>query len=199
MTVPALAERPPIEVNEYPYTVADLAAMPSELPTGPRRYELDNGRLISMSPPGDLHGAVESNLTTELKNQGERRGHGKVRSGEVGVVLWRNPDRVVGADAVFIANASLPIRRSPEGYLETIPDLVVEVVSKNDSRPYVTRKVEDYLAAGVKVVWLADPATHTITEHRPGKEPTVCQGEDLLTVEDLIPGFRMQVADAFAE
>jgi Uma2 family endonuclease len=199
MTVPALAERPPIEVNEYPYTVADLAALPSELPTGPRRYELDNGRLISMSPPGDLHGAIELNIATQLKIQGDLRGHGKARSGEVGVVLWHNPDRVVGADAVFIANASLPIRRSPEGYLETIPDLAVEVLSKNESRPYVARKVADYLEVGVKVVWLADPASRTITEHRPGKEPAVLGTEELLTVEDLIPGFRMRVADAFVE
>lgn len=199
MTAPKLAERPPIEVREFPYTVADLAAMPSELPTGTRCYELDNGRLISMAPPGDLHGAVESNLTTELKTQGERAGHGKVRCGEVGVVLWRHPDRVVGADAVFVANASLPIRRSPEGYLETIPDLVVEVVSKNDTRPYIAQKVSDYLMAGVKVVWVADPASRTLTEHRPQVAPAVYQPEDVLTVEDLIPGFRMLVAQAFEE
>src|SRR5438874_944413 len=143
------------------FTVADLEALPSELPTGPILYELDNGRLIAMPPPGDLHGAYELNIGAALKYQGERRGFGKARSGEVGVILRRNPDRVVGTDALFIATASLPIRRSPEGYLETIPDLAVEVRSKNDSRPYLERKVADYLAAGVKVVWLADPTTRT--------------------------------------
>ena len=74
--------------------------------------------------------------------------------------FWRNPDRLVGADAVFIANSSLPIRESSEGYLETIPDLVVEVRSKNDTLPAVQRKVDDYLTAGVKVVWVVDPAAH---------------------------------------
>src|SRR5262249_26745124 len=102
-------------------TAADLAALPSDLPSGTVRYELDHGVLVIMPPPGDIHGAVESNLSYHLKGQGELRGHGKARSGDVGIVLARNPDHVDGADVVFITNARLPIQRTPEGYLETIP------------------------------------------------------------------------------
>ncbi len=179
-------------------TVADLAVLPSELPSGPVLYELDNGKLVIMPPPGDIHGAVESNIATELKVQGERRNLGKARSGDVGVILWRNPDRVVGADAAFIANDSLPIRRSREGYLETIPDLIVEVRSPNDSLPEVGRKVADYLRAGVKVVLVADPEAQTVTAHRPGQQPQVFTINDTLTVPDVIPGFQMPVPDVFA-
>jgi Uma2 family endonuclease len=178
-------------------TVADLAALPSELPSGTVLYELDNGRLIIMAPPGDTHGAVEANFTAEFKVQGDRRGLGKTRCGEVGVILWRNPDRVVGADAVFVTTNSLPIRLSREGYLETIPDLVVEVRSPNDTQPAVLRKVRDYLNAGVKVVWVADPAAQTITAHRRDQEPQVLAATDTLTVEDVIPGFRVLVQDMF--
>jgi Uma2 family endonuclease len=178
-------------------TVADLAVLPSELPSGTVLYELDNGRLVIMPPPGDIHGAVEAHITAELMFQGERRDLGKVRCGEVGVILWRNPDRVVGADAVFIANASLPIRRSSEGYLETIPDLVVEVRSPNDTLPEIGRKVADYFRAGVKVVWVADPEAQTVTAHRPGHPPQVFTTADVLTVPDVIPGFQMAVSDVF--
>jgi Uma2 family endonuclease len=181
------------------YTTADVAALPSELATGPVRYELDNGRLISMAPPGDEHGAVEMKLSGALLYQGEYRGLGKARVGEVGIVLWRNPDRLVGADAAFIANASLPIRRTPEGYLETIPDLVVEVTSKNDTAPYIQRKVDDYRAAGVKVVWVADPARKTVTVYRHGAAAVLLGENDVLTVEELIPGFRLSVREAFAD
>jgi len=199
MTQVSAQRRPPVEQEERLYTAADLAALPSELPSGPVRYELDNGRLISMSPPGDQRGAIESNLVTELKLQGERGGHGKARSGEVGIVLWRNLDRVVGADAVFVGNGSLPIRRSPERYLETIPDLVVEVVSKNDTRPALDRKVQDYLAAGVRVVWVTDPSTVTIAVHTRGARPVVLGAGDVLTAADVIPGFHLPVTDAFVE
>jgi Uma2 family endonuclease len=49
------------------FTVADLAVLPSELPSGTVRYELHHGRLITMPPPGNTHGAVEGNLITALK------------------------------------------------------------------------------------------------------------------------------------
>ena len=180
-------------------TVADLAVLPSDLPSGTVLYELDNGRLVIMPPPGDLHGAIELNVGTELKVQGERRGLGKARSGDVGVILWRDPDRVVGADAVFIANASLPIRLSPEGYLETLPDLVVEVRSKNDTLAEMQRKTEDYLTAGVRVVWVVDPIHRRVTAHRREQQPQVFGEADTLTIEDVIPGFQMAVRDVFQE
>ena len=150
-----------------------------------------------MVPPGDIHGSVQANLVTELTIQGERRGHGKVRS-EVGIILWRNPDRVVGADGAFIANRSLPVLRSPEGYLETKPDLVIEVKSKNDSVPYVLRKVDDYLAAGIEIVWVANPEKLTVTAHRRDHDPQVFRTGDSLTTE-IIPGFEVAVDDIFRE
>jgi Uma2 family endonuclease len=169
------------------------------LPSGPIDYELDDGRLVFiMVPPGDLHGAVQSNIATELKIQGERKGHGKART-EVGIVLWRNPDRVVGADIAFVAKKSLPIRRTKEGYLETIPELVVEIRSKNDSLKYVERKVKHYLKAGVEIVWVADWTARTVTAHTAAVEPTVYGESDTLRLPTLIPDFSMAVAEVFRE
>jgi Uma2 family endonuclease len=193
------AALPPADYVPKLFTVADLAVLPSELPSGPVLYELHHGRLLTMPPPGDIHGAVEGNLAAALKYQGEYRGLGKARSGDVGVVLAQDPDHVFGADAVFVASRSLPIRRSPEGYLLTIPDLVVEVRSKNDSVPALQRKAADYLAAGVRVVWVADPAARTVTEYRPGAEPRVFAEDQALTVEDVIPGFQLLVRDALQD
>lgn len=178
-------------------TAADLAMLPDELASGPVLYELDNGRLVIMPPPGDFHGGVEANLTTQMKNHVDRHHLGKVRCGEVGIVLWRDPDRVVSADVAFIATSLLPIRVSPEGYLETIPDLVVEIRSKNDSMPEILDKVKDYLLAGVRVVLVAEPAKKTVTAYRRGRKPKVFGATDTLTVEDVIPGFQMSVAEVF--
>jgi len=181
------------------FTIADLAEMPSDLPSGPVRYELHHGRLITMPPPGEIHGAVESNLTYELKHQGERKGLGKVRSGEVSIILGRNPDHVVGADAVFVTNQRLPTIRSPEGYMETIPELVVEVRSKNDTRAALGRKAEDYLRAGAVVVWVVDPYKREVAEYRQDVPVRIYAETDTLTVEDVIPGFACSVLVALEE
>lgn len=177
-------------------TAADLAVLPDELPSGPVKFELYHGRLVVMPPPGDIHGAVDSNINAQLKVQGELRGHGKARS-EVGVILWRGPDHVLGPDGQFIHKSQLPLRISKEGYLETIADLFVEVRSKNDTRPEIRQKVRDYLKAGARAVWVADPQKQSVTEYRPGKKPKVHKIGDTLTIEDIIPGFRMAVADVF--
>jgi Uma2 family endonuclease len=90
----------------------------------------------------------------------------------------------------------LPVRLSPEGYLETIPDLLVEI-RKNEADKRIASKVKDYLKAGVKVVWVADPQRKTVTAYRRGQRPKVFKETDTLTVEDVIPGFRASVARLF--
>lgn len=178
-------------------TAADLAVLPDELPSGAVKYELDDGRLIVMPPPGDIHGAVNGNAFFHLK-LAERAGHGKSRT-EVGVVLRRNPDRVVGPGACFIANTSLPLKHSPEGYLETIPDLVVEVRSKNDTLAELERKAGEYLAAGTKLVWVVDPLRAAVVVYQAGHAPRTLGPADDLTADGIIPGFRLSVADALRE
>jgi Uma2 family endonuclease len=180
-------------------TAADLATLPSELPSGTVRYELHHGVLVIIPPPGDIHGAVESNFSYHLKDQGELRGHGKVGSGDVGIVLALNPDHVYGADVVFVTNARLPIRRTPEGYLETIPELIVEVRSKNDTLAALERKAQDYLQAGTVVVWVVDPLNRSVVESRQGVPSRTYAEDDTLTVPDLIPGFALRVREALQE
>jgi len=147
-----------------------------------------------MPPPGDIHGSAQNKFGSALLIQGEAKGFGKSRT-EVGLILRRNPDRLVGPDAVFVAAASLPLRRSPEGYLETIPELVVEIRSPNDSDPEVQAKVNEYLAAGVRIVWVADPDRQTVTTYRMGQAPQILGPTELLTIPDVIPGFQALVAD----
>ena len=180
-------------------TAADLDAFPTDLPSGPVDYELDNGRLVFiMAPPGDNHGSAQVRIGGHLYFQGELKGHGKART-EGGLLLWRNPDRVVAPDAAFIANKSLPLRTTPEGYLQTIPELVVEIRSKNDSAAYLRRKVAHYLKAGVEVVWVVDPETQTVAVHRPHADPVRLGPADALDLPDLVPDFRLPLADVFRD
>jgi Uma2 family endonuclease len=182
-----------------PLTAADLAALPSDLPSGTVRYELWKGELRIMSPTGEVHGGAEGAIVEFLRVLGQRAGHGRLRCGEVGIVLSRNPDTVVGADAVFLTKDQLPSRRSREGYLETIPALIVEVRSKNDTDIEVADKVAAYLAAGARAVWVADPGQTTLAVHRSGQPPVVLQVGDTLTAEDIIPGFAVPVSELFEE
>ena len=71
-------------------------------------------------------------------------------------------------DASFIRIDRLPAGEEPEGHCPIAPDLAVEVVSPNDLYSEVEEKVDDYLAAGVRLVWVIDPPTRTAHVHRAG-------------------------------
>ena len=176
-------------------TSADLAAMPRSLPSGDVRYELDDGVLITMPPPGDGHATKQARIIRYLFDA-QDLGLGEVR-GEVGVLLRRDPDRVVGPDASFILAASLPVRRSREGYLETIPELIVEVRSPNDTRPEVAAKNQEYFDSGVQVVWLIDPATRTLSACNADGSVQLFRDGDTLTCP-LLPGFGVAVRLVFS-
>ena len=175
-------------------TAADVAMLPRSLRSGDVTYELHDGRLVVMAPPGDRHARRQALFIRYLITEGEERGFGEVRA-EVGLLLRRNPDHLVGPDAAFIAKASLPPRLSPEGYLLTIPELVVEVRSKNDTQPEIDAKVHDYLSAGVVLVWVADPEARTIAVyHIKNHSPMILSADDTLTAHTVIPGFAVPVA-----
>jgi Uma2 family endonuclease len=185
-----------IQLGQRLFTAADVAAMPERLPSGDVRYELHYGRLIVMSPPGATHGNLQTRIGGALLAQGEQKGHGKAYT-EVGIVLARSPDHLVGADAAFIMQRSLPAREAPEGYLETIPELIVEIRSKNDSMSEINEKVEDYMRAGAQLIWIVDSERETVEEYRPNTPPKRYNRADALTCDDVIPAFRLGLADLF--
>jgi Uma2 family endonuclease len=178
------------------FTAADLAVFPTQLPSGDVDYELDQGRLVLMVPPGHPHGLVQVRIASKFAIQGEEAGFGQAVTDEA-VVVSRNPDTVLSPDVAFIAKSKLPVRVTREGYLETIPDVVVEIRSKNDSRAELERKTETYLSAGVSLVLIADPEAKTIVAYRAGAEPRVYLEADMVELDEPIPGFRMGVKEMF--
>jgi Uma2 family endonuclease len=178
------------------FTAADLAVFPTSLPSGDVDYELDQGRLVLMVPPGHPHGLVQLQIAGEFLIQGQRAGFGQAVTDEA-VVLSRNPDTVLSPDVAFISKSKLPVRVSREGYLETIPDIVVEVRSKNDTHAELERKAETFLSAGVGLVLIADPEAKTIAAFRAGAERRVYFESDTFALDDPIPGFRLSVREVF--
>ena len=56
-----------------------------------------------------------------------------------------------------------------------------------------------YLAAGVRLIWVADPATRTIYAYHSITEVHEYSGGQDLSGEDILPGFTLSVASLFAD
>ena len=82
------------------------------------------------------------------------------------MLTGRNPDRVRGADVAFFAAGRFPEGRMPAGYTELVPDFIAEVVSPYDTAQDVEQKVREWLAAGVRLVWVLYPAQRSVTAFR---------------------------------
>ncbi len=162
-----------------------------------RRYALVRGELLRMTPAGFAHGAVVANLTAPLAQHVKAHRRGIVCGAETGFVLARDPDTVLAPDAAFVRRERIPAAGAPATFWNGAPDLAVEVVSPGDTRPQVASKVDAWLAAGARVVWVADPRDESVTVHQGDRAPQRLTAADTLNGAPLLPGFRLRVADVF--
>ncbi len=78
----------------------------------------------------------------------------------------------------------------PKGWIKIRPDLAVEVVSPNDAAEELDEKLEDYERAGIPLVWVVFPKSRTVKVYRGDGSFLRVREEDMLSGEDIIPGFR---------
>ncbi len=95
--------------------------------------------------------------------------------------------------------ARLPADRSRQKYVPIRPDLAVEVISPSDGPGDIAAKMEHYRRAGVPLVWWVQPKTRTVTVYRDGQKAGELGEGDELDGGDVLPGFRLAVAEIFAE
>ncbi len=150
-----------------------------------------------MSPAGFEHGRVILRVAAPLANFVEPRGLGVTTGAETGFQIGRDPDTVRAPDVGFVCAERVPATPTA-GFFDGAPDLAVEVLSPSDRHSEVLAKVQDWLGAGSRIVWVVDPGTRTVSIYRSPAEAVVLSTADELTGDDLLPGFRLSVAEIFA-
>jgi Uma2 family endonuclease len=158
--------------------------------------ELVEGRIVSMSPTKLRHGRLEYRLARMLGEFVEVNDLGEIFVGEVGIYVQRNPDTVRAADVPFISHERLA-KATPDDFLDVAPELVIEIMSPSDRWSEVRRKLREYLAVGVTVVLVVEPDERIISAFRSLTDVQEFTAEDVLIVEDVLPGFQLPLADLF--
>jgi Uma2 family endonuclease len=174
------------------HTPEDLLAMPDG-----DHYELVNGKLVERNM-GAYSSYVATRLVVILDAFCQANRLGWVFSEGTSYQCFPdNPDKVRRADVSFIRLGRLPGEQPPEGHIRICPDLAAEVVSPNDLAYEIDGKVEEYLAAGVPLVWVVNPQTRTVRVHRAGRPGANLRADDELTGDDVLPGFRCRITELF--
>jgi len=160
------------------------------------RCELVRGELIMMSPGKGRHGAVCARITKALANYVDANDLGIVFGSSAGYVIARDPDTVRESDISFLCKARLR-DQDFDAFLEGAPDLAVEVLSPSNTIAEMREKIDDYLGAGCRVVWIVDPLRRSVVVYRREADPAILSEEDTLSAEEVLPGFSLLVREIF--
>lgn len=167
----------------------------ARLPDDATRKELVRGRVVREPTAGFEHGGIAMNVGHRLREFVVREDLGMVVAAETGFVLFEDPPTVRAPDAAFVAKERLPEDRT--GFARLAPDLAVEVVSPSNTMAQVHDKVCDFLDAGTRTVWIIEPRRRTVTVYRSRDDIRLLTEEDELDGGDVLPGFRVPVAELF--
>jgi Uma2 family endonuclease len=156
-------------------------------------YELNEGEVVTMTEPMPRHNWVRDNVARLTGNFVEERKLGRVFV-ETGYQL--TPETVRIPDV-----SSVPADRMREIDLDKriqgAPALAIEVISPTDLAEELRQKVEQYLAAGAKAVWVFYPKTREVQVFRAGGESFVRREPETLEEPDVLPGFSLDLKAVF--
>jgi Uma2 family endonuclease len=184
---------PPVATKRY--APADLLEMDDAV-----RFELVDGELVERNVSTESS-AVAARIIRLIATVVDEHELGVVVSTDCSYQCFRDVltdrDRIRKPDVSFISAGRLTQEQYQAGHTPIAPDLAVEVVSPNDIAADLDTKVEEYLSAGVRLVWVVYPQTKTVSIYGEQGFHTRLRGQDELTAGEVIPDFKCLVAELF--
>jgi len=107
---------------------------------------------------------------------------GLVRIPDVSFVSWENP-----------SGRRLPRQAIPD----LVPDLAVEVLSEGNTPREMARKLDEYFALGVHLVWLVNPMIESTEVYTSRNQSTMLDTSATLEGGVILPGFTVPLSALF--
>jgi len=162
-----------------------------------RVCELINGVLVEKAV-GYYESLVAAFIVQRLGNFVETHDLGIVL-GEAGT-LRILPTQVRVPDVCFISWDKFPNRQLPAQPVPRLaPDLAVEVLSPGNTEAEMWRKLHDYFAAGVRLVWYVDPRMRSARAYTAADQCVALGEQDSLSGGEVLPGFELPLKDLFTK
>ena len=184
MTTQQTTAAPPVTLEEY-------AALPKH-----PRYELVKGVLIELMTASRDHERTVIRTGRHMDIHVDTHGLGEVYGSNRGYVTDPDsPATLRMPDISFVSNARLNQPELAGMLYDGAPDLAVEILSESNTPAEIAQKVDEYLNAGGKAVWVTDIDARTLTVHTPNAPPLTLADTDTIDGADYLPGFACLVAD----
>jgi len=133
-----------------------------------------------------------------LGNEADASGDAEVYDSSLGYKVFPDdPDKFRKPDVSAVRADRLAGLDLSDGFMRVPADLVVEVLSPGDLAYDVAAKVDEYLRYNFRIVWVVQPNTRSVNVFRSDGRNALLRGDDVITCEDVLPGFRCQVSEFF--
>ncbi|MBI3330096.1 MAG: Uma2 family endonuclease [Nitrospinae bacterium] len=175
------------------------------LPTIVQRYDIIDGEMVMSPAPTVEHQWIIANMHLALAAYFRANPRGIVLFASCDIVIRRDPLRTRQPDLFIFLRGREDIgdlenlRRLP--VLEIAPDITIEIISKSETRPSRTEKIEDYRRIGVKECWIVSPQGQTLEVLRlsaEGMQTAGLYGMGMRVQSELLPGLELRVDELFA-
>ena len=168
----------------------------AEVPRDDSLYEVIDGKAVEMKPMGTYPVEVASILQEYLAPFVRQARLGRTIVEALFLIDAKTQYR---PDLAFISQEKWPIsRRSPDRRpWKIVPDLPVEVISKNDTAWDVLAKVRAYFEAGSRAAWLVYPSLEVVHVFDSFTKVRVLVRGDVLEGGEVIPGFGLPLETLF--
>jgi Uma2 family endonuclease len=184
--------------------VIDTAMQPSGLQESiddQQHYEIIDGKRVWLSPMSILASRVSSNLHARLAyyllSNGNPVGEALIET------LFRLPlpvDRNRRPDVAFVSAktiAQAPLQPGSDNAWAILPELMVEVVSPHDIAEEIIERLNEYFAAGTKLIWVVYPTQRLLYLYESPRQVRILGEADELDGGLVLPGFRLPIASLF--
>ncbi|MCY3778719.1 MAG: Uma2 family endonuclease [Chloroflexi bacterium] len=163
-------------------------------------YELIEGEIIEMSPPGGEHSTIAGEFYHHFRLFDPQRKLG-IPTVDAGYHPPEERNLLLSPDAAFtrIERAPNPF---PKTWVPVMPDIAVEVQSPSNTLAELRRKAAIYLENGSQLVWIVIPDKQSAEVYRldnTGNIQTESIGADgILSGERILPGFSLKLSALFS-
>ena len=185
-------------IQQQLYTVNDVWELAHQ-PGNENHYELIEGDLFEMPPPGYEHGRLAVEISYYIWSFVKEHGLGTVTV-ETGYHSPEDRRTLLSPDVAFLSSAKMP-RPLPEKYIPVMPDLAIEILSPTDTLRQARRKAALYLRHGTQLVWIVLPAEKGVDVCRSVDGPRLniefIGQENSLSGEQVLPGFELKLERLF--
>jgi Uma2 family endonuclease len=178
-------------ISQRQLTLAQFLKLPEEEPA----LEFEDGEVLQKVSPKGQHSTLQYAICQLFNHFGIPRKMarafpelrttfgGRSYVPDIAVYRW---ERIPVDEAGEVAN----------DFVEP-PDIAVEIVSPEQSVNALIRRCLWYVANGVSVALLVDPADRSVVVFRPNQSPRALRGSDQIDVNDVLPGFTLSVREVF--